>query len=460
VISLLFYPKNNLQLKTWFLLHLGLGSLVLISKFFIIIWFYLIVILSIAFINKARSEDAKHLRIINLLLYISPFEMITRMVNCSPLIPYELGKYTTFVLLLWGLSFSRHSNKTGYILIALLVPGIILGWPKAPDYRHIIFNVMGLINLGLGMAYFGGLYLNKTKIDLNNGIRLLAYSLVVALIYTFLKTPDYEEIDFHLGANRDASGGFGSNQVSTAFGLGMFLCFYLWQQGATFSGFGRLVDLALSGIFLFQGLLTFSRGGIIGGILAIILYIIWGQRFFATGLKNRLNNVSLVKIIVFSIPLLVLLSIYANNVTNGNLLLRYQGETEGTLLGLKENNLNNLTTGRLEIVLSDLKVFSDYPIWGSGVSLSSKIRSFNTGAAAHVELSRLLAEHGILGIIIFLVLILGLFSLYLNKKKGVLILLILSILGLYTTFHAATRTFLSPLLISIAYIPVRSLKST
>jgi hypothetical protein len=310
----------------------------------------------------------------------------------------------------------------------------------------------------MGIAYFGGLYLNKTKFDVNNGIRLLTYSLFVALIYTFLKTPDYDEIDFKLGANFEASGGFGSNQVSTAFGLGMFLCFYLWQQGISFSGFGRFVDLALSGLFLFQGLLTFSRGGIIGGVLAIVLFILWSQRYSATGVKNRLKYVNLGKIVFFSIPILVLLTLYANTITKGNLQLRYQGETHGTLMGAKENDLNNLTTGRFEIFLADLKTFSDYPILGSGVSVSSKIRTYHTGTAAHIELSRLLAEHGILGIIIFLILITGLFLLYLSKKKGMLILLMLSIIGLYTTFHAATRTFLSPLLMAIAYVPKRSLK--
>lgn len=460
MIALLFYPKNNRQLKTLFLLHLGIGFLGLISKFFVIIWFYLVLIQAIAFIHSARSLDSKHLRIINLLLYIAPFEIITRMLNCSPIIPYELGKYITFILLLWGLSFSKHTNKTGYILIALLVPGIILGWSKAPDYRYIVFNIMGLINLGMGIAYFGGLYLNKTKFDVNNGIRLLTYALVVTLIYTFLKTPDYEEIDFKLGSNFEASGGFGSNQVSTAFGLGMFLCFYLWQQGTSFSGFWRFVDLALSGLFLFQGLLTFSRGGIIGGVLANVLFILWSQRYSATGVKNRLTNVNLSKIVFLSIPILVLLTLYANTVTKGNLLLRYQGETHGTLIGAKDNNLNNLTSGRFEIFLADFKTFSDYPILGSGVSISSKIRTYSPGVAAHVELSRLLAEHGFLGIIIFLMLITKLLYFFLNNKKSSLILLVLSIIGLYTTFHAATRTFISPLLMSLSYLSVNNILNT
>ncbi len=458
MIALLFYPNNKRQLKNWFLLHLGIGFLGLISKFFIIIWFYLVLIQAIFYINSERSKDAKHLRIINLLLYIAPFEIITRILDCSPFIPYELGKYITFILFIWGLSFSRQSNKTGYILIALLIPGIIIGWFKATDYRYIVFNIMGLINLGLGIAYFGGLFLIKAKYNLNNGLRLFLYPLSMALIYTFIKTPDYEEMDFHLGANFEASGGFGSNQVSTAFGVGMFLCFYMWQQGTSFSGFGRLADLVSSGLFLFQGLLTFSRGGVIGGILAILLYSIWSRNYLGTTVKNKLKNVNLGKIVFFVIPILFLLTIYVNTMTKGNLLLRYQGETYGTMLGTKENDLNNLTSGRSDIFLGDLMIFLDYPIFGSGVSISSQIRSNQIGAAAHVELSRLLAEHGFFGVIVFLVIIKGLLSFYFNKNNRMVILLILSIVGVYTTFHSATRTFLSPLLISIAYIPVRSLK--
>jgi hypothetical protein len=138
--------------------------------------------------------------------------------------------------------------------------------------------------------------------------------------------------------------------------------------------------------------------------------------------------------------------------------MRYQGETYGTLNGYKENDLNNITTGRLDIFLEDLKTFINYPVFGSGVSVSSQLRESHSGVAAHVELSRLLAEHGILGIIVFFILIGNVIILFSERRKGLLILLILSILGSYTTFHAATRTFLSPLLIAISYIPLRSLK--
>ena len=195
-----------------------------------------------------------------------------------------------------------------------------------------------------------------------------------------------------------------------------------------------------------------------GGVLAIVLFILWSQRYSATGVKNRLKNVNLGKIVFFSIPILVLLTLYANTITKGNLLLRYQGDTHGTLMGVREKDLNVITSGRSDMFLGDIDMFFENTLLGVGVGGSRYERRIDNGVIAHVELSRLLAEHGIFGLIIFLVLISGLFSLYVDKKKGLVILLILFIIGFYTTFHAATRTFLSPLLIAMAYIPVRSLK--
>jgi O-antigen ligase len=160
------------------------------------------------------------------------------------------------------------------------------------------------------------------------------------------------------------------------------------------------------------------------------------------------------------LPILFLLVVFANNITNGNLLLRYKGETYGTLLGTKENDLNNLTTGRLEIFLSDVSIFSEHPIFGVGVAASAAYRTSEKGAGAiaHVELSRLLSEHGILGGLVFLLLLTGLFNLYLKRKTGNILLFLFGIIAMYTTFHAATRTFLSPLLLSIAFIPLRNIK--
>ena len=73
-----------------------------------------------------------------------------------------------------------------------------------------------------------------------------------------------------------------------------------------------------------------------------------------------------------------------------------------------------------------------------------------------MEMSRLLAEHGVLGLIYFIMLC-SLFFLIWRRNTNPLvksILMGLFLLGLYTTFHAAIRTFVTPLLIGLSLVSV------
>lgn len=454
MINILFFPNYNKQLRFWFLFHVLLGVLSTISVFFLIAWFYLVLIFGISKIFSTNLVETKNIYLTLLLFYLAPFEIVCRMANTSPIIPYELGKYLSFFFLLYGLSLTRTIEKKGILIVLLIIPGIILGWTNSDNYRSIIFNVLGLINLGLGVAFFGGLALKKNILDLNKSLKLLFYPLLVSVIYAFIKTPKYDDISFDLGANFDASAGFGSNQVSTAFGLGLFLAFYFWLIGSRLSGFNNIIDFGISILFLFQGLLTFSRGGIIGGIIGILL-LIYNQWFLK---NNKMIFSRISKIFLVGIPLVIFTFLISNQITDGILLQRYQGETSGTLSGVKEKDLNNLTTGRFEIFLGDLEIFLNHPILGVGVNESKYHRNYAEGVVAHVELSRLLSEHGLLGLIIFLYLIFILVLKMKYIKTEYAILVILFIIGLYTTFHSATRTFMSPLIMAMACIPINSIR--
>ena len=87
---------------------------------------------------------------------------------------------------------------------------------------------------------------------------------------------------------------------------------------------------------------------------------------------------------------------------------------------------------------------------------SSPDAAAGAGVAAHVELSRLLAEHGILGLFYFIILLVIGWRVYQNKgnPKYTALLFSLYILALYTTFHAATRTFITPLLLSLSTVKI------
>ncbi len=401
------------------------------------------------------SKENKIIYLTLLLSYLTPFEIVCRMANTSPIIPYELGKYLSFFFLLYGLSLIRNIDSKGIVIIFLLIPGILMSWSLVPDYRYIVFNVLGMINLGLGLAFFSGIFFKNHFLDINGILKLILYPLIISATYAFVKTPKYDELTFDLGANFEASGGFGSNQASTAFGLGLFLAFYFWLKGLKFTGFIGFFDFIIAMLFFFQGLLTFSRGGVIGGVIGI-LFLIYNQWF----LKNtKIVFSRIYKLILIGIPLVIFAFFITNEITKGKLVQRYQGETAGTLAGSKDKDLNNITTGRLNLFLGDLDIFLNYPLMGVGVNESKYYRTYAEGVVAHVELSRLLSEHGILGLIIFgyLVYILAIKMKYLKTEYSILV--ILFIIGLYTTFHAATRTFISPLIMALACIPINSLRN-
>ncbi|WP_332910234.1 hypothetical protein [Algoriphagus boritolerans] len=57
----------------------------------------------------------------------------------------------------------------------------------------------------------------------------MLYPILSVLVYTIIKTPDLDSVEFSLGANFATAGGFGSNQVSTILGLGVFFDGFLYS---------------------------------------------------------------------------------------------------------------------------------------------------------------------------------------------------------------------------------------
>ena len=223
------------------------------------------------------------------------------------------------------------------------------------------------------------------------------------MAFTYLKTPDFDDIQFSLNANFETSGGFGSNQVSTALGLGFFLIFIFWVNQWKLSGFRGGDIILLFGMAL-QGLLTFSRGGMLGGGIGILIILITlNFNRLKSGFNNRIKRIN--QYAVLGIVTIIFLFLFANRITGGLLSLRYRGETNATIAGLKEKTVSTLTTGRWDIFLADLALWEKYPILGVGVGASQFIRENLNGVAAHVELSRLMAEHGLLGLLFFAILL-------------------------------------------------------
>lgn len=448
VIESLIKENRNLF---WTLFHVALGLVCTITPYALIGWFYFILITNF-FKSNRLLQNNKPILFLLLFSYLISFELLDRMTKTSPFIPFELGKYFLLLMGILGLVNYGVKQPIGIWMAILITPAVFYDFSGKRVFFDIINYYLAPLSVGLGIAFSHKIKVND--IQINQILKLIWLACLSSLVFTFIKTPDFDEISFSLGANFDTTAGHASNQVATVLGLGMFLSFYSFYKKLNFSG-NRILDILCLFGFTFQGLLSFSRGGIMVGAAGILLLMILNQRKL-TNVNNRSNSFLLISII--SIVAIYSSFELANSISGGNLLLRYQGETQGTLLGNKEKTLDNVVTGRLGIFQQDIQLWYDHIFTGVGVGASRFMRnSEREGVAPHVELSRLLADHGLLGLVyafyFFIYIPLITWNNSKTTKSGIISKVLVSI-AVLTTFHAAMRTFLTPLFIIIGSLNV------
>jgi len=445
----------------WIVLHISLGAACTILKESFIFWFFTASVGSILMLVRGGNRK----RVVNLLYFItyfSSFELLARMTKAYKYnLPWEFGKYLVFFGAVYAILFlGSRKGLLGVVLILLLLPSVFFsGVNYEITWHNVVFNAFGPACVALVVFAFQGV--TVTKAEFRNMLRLIFYPALSVLAYVVIETPDLTSMEFELGANFSATAGFGSNQVSSILGLGLFLTFIFWINRWTLSG-NRKLDLIVMLGFAFQGLLSFSRGGMIGALIGIVMVVFFITKIGSiSSFKYKLPSIG-----KFVMPILICLIVVfqvADSITGGMLTLRYQGETEGTLEGDAELDLNKLTTGRSDIFLQDITIWRENFWFGSGVGVSQYIRSIKTRSditVSHLELSRLLAEHGFLGLIWFMLLLMLIFRLikFNTNPKYQGILLACFLIAVYTTFHSATRTHITPLLIGISLLKIIDIK--
>lgn len=436
----------------WTLFHIGIGIASVFTPWLLILWFY--IIFGIHFLKGIQElRKGRLFYFLSLMFYLISFELLDRMARTSPFIPYEVGKYFMLLTVLIALLFYGKKSNLAIIMAFLLVPALFYDLSGQRQFFDIINNFFAPFAAAVGIGVF---YKRRISEEQLAGIfRLIWLTCLSALIYSFIKTPDFGEIDFALNANFETTGGAASNQVSTLFGMGMFLSFYALINRLRFSGF-MVTDILILFAFAFQGLLSFSRGGMIIGLLCMLVYYF----FVFNGKKSRLNLKSFLVLLLVAVAGIAAFQV-ADQITGGKLLLRYKGETKGTLLGAKEKTLDVITSGRLSIFSEDIVLWQRNPIFGVGAGSSSYLRFRTNRVAAHVEFSRLLSEHGVLGIFYFILLLIIYFNLWKDPffKPNRNLFLALFVMAFVTTFHAAMRTFVSPMFFTLAVLQVTPIAS-
>ncbi|MBR9915505.1 MAG: O-antigen ligase family protein [Algicola sp.] len=279
----------------------------------------------------------------------------------------------------------------------LLVPSIFVASTTLSfdaNFRtNIAFVLSGPVCLGVA-----ALFCYERRITMKQLHKILLYILlpiVANTVYIFLYNPSVRDVLSGTGSNRAASGGWGANQVSTILGLGMFLVAVRLFTKSTSLGLKIVNIIILCGIS-FRAIVTFSRGGVITALLTITAFVL----IYFSVISKRKKNQVLILSMVFAFSMLMTWVISSNQ-TDGYIDLRYANKDH---LGKQKEDI---TTGRSELLQEELEGFISSPFFGIGSSRAKdqRIEDEGQGVVSHSEFGRTLAEHGMLGVIILIILI-------------------------------------------------------
>lgn len=381
--------------------------------------------------------------------YVVGIEVLFRMNSGG--FGYEYGKYAVMFLLTVGFLVESKNKKLPYIFLFFL----LMFLPSIPsaDFetfdmtrQMVSFNLSGPFTLGIATIYFYKRRLNPAQ--LRKLLLAMLYPIAAMSIFVYFKSGSLDELEYTTESNFDASGGFGPNQVSTVFGLGILIIAIAYFLNIKLFKLKFINILLLVG-FLIRGLATFSRGGMLAPMVAIILCIII-MALTDSSFKVRIGKVVYAFLIIFVLAFLGFN--YVNDVSGGLLEMRFKGES------MYNADKSNLLSGRDEIFLADLEVFSDNALTGVGPGMSHQVRSQTLGidAAAHIEYSRMLAEHGLFGAIAIMILLIFPLQYFFGLKSiDDKILMIMCLSFVFVTLgHAAMRTAASGFVYGLAFLTI------
>ena len=408
-------------------LHAFLGFVLFLFPFFSKVYGIAILVFGIYFIIQSKNKQNEALL---MAAYAVSAEIMLRMTGGT--FVNEYGKYLVMLFLFLGMLFSGFSRNAlvYWLFLFFLVPSVVLSTVTldiSTDVKKaIVFNMSGPVCLGISAIYC---YKRLLTFQRLLGI-ITAFSLPLLCLVTYLYfyTPNIQDVVTGTQSNFETSGGFGPNQVSTILGLGIFIFFVQLMLNSS-NGILQIINGGLVLFFAYRGLITFSRGGIYTGVAMILLLlaILYFQANFQT--KPKIAG-----IIVLSFLATLAVWSYSSIKTNGLLDKRYANQDAAG------REKKSQLSGREILIESELKMFYENPILGVGVGKNKELRKSQTGIdlATHNEITRMLAEHGTLGIVGLLILVITPLYLFLVDRQNILALSFF-VFWLLTINHAAMR---------------------
>ena len=366
-----------------FALHVPLG--VLMYEFSVLSILHPLVVVVLGMYLAVQQKEPIW-RVACVVGYLVGAEVLWRMAGAP--IFWEFGKYGSVAIMVVALIRRGlvHVPSLPLLYVILLIPACYVtfavnNWQNARD--RLSFNMSGPICLFVSCWFFSQVKLDDTR--LKKLLLSLAVPLVSVAVATLFFTVTNPYLQFTTESNEMTSGGFGPNQVSAMLGLGVFIS---TSALLLFKNDMRTAILlgVLSLLFTAQSVLTFSRGGIYAAIGALAVLALFQAQSFAHFVRRFLP--------VAAIAAVFMLVIFPNlnDFTGGKLEERFESSD---------------TTNRLSIMGMELQVFMDNPVVGVGVgeAIDERYQMSHHFAASHTELTRLLSEHGSLGVLAILSLV-------------------------------------------------------
>ncbi len=330
-------------------------------------------------VNWARTQRQPE-KIAAFAAYIMGAEVLWRMTKAFAF--WEFGKYAVVLILLLGCQRWRPVRptlvSTWYFL--LLLPSCIFTW-TASDFtfarKQTSFNLSGPLSLAVCAAFCSRLRLDAAALHRIARAAILPIFSVSTVVVFGIATA--KELTFGTESNPLMAGGFGANQVTAVFSVGIILTALtaLLLSDAR-KHLQRTFWLVAAVLFSAQSALTFSRSGLYMSGLSVLAAVI------STAKSARLRNAYVLTGIVLYVVGTFVVFPLLNSFTGGALEARFS-----------DTNV----TGRDMLMKSDLDVFQRHPFLGVGPGMAIANRGITFQAiAAHSEITRTLAEHGILGL--------------------------------------------------------------
>ena len=437
-----FYIKIlDKKLSILAIIHFIIGFLISSRKDLATFWAFAIFFYGILNIIRYRNRNDEASIFAS---YMVGMEVALRTVGASVL--WEFGKYSTIFLLITGMVVENvkflRINVLSVVYFVALLPAVAL-MPDGIGFRTFRLMVSGNLS-GPLCLFISFLYFRQRKFDeinITNLFRTLMLPIISSIGLIFVRAPSFQNLSFSSEANFEMSGGFGPNQVSTL--LGVSLIIVSLSRMFNLKLFPKSIyDYVFLTISIGIAVLTFARGGVIAPVIAIVFsYLLSGG---VKKYKIRYKGIFYLLIVFLG------LSYFSSNFTKGLLYNRY-----ASLLSTFKTEQTSLT-GRAHIMALDIQIFKDNFLMGVGPGAARELRwryGYGSVVGAHSEFTRMLAEHGLFGLISLVSILLLSYQEYRRRLDYNKVLLgCLSLFSILTMFHSAFRIALPGFIYGLSYV--------